>query len=270
MTNDQLKVLGYIKPISAFKTIDEWEQVANTILAFQRLGMDTRAGNFRCTDMLSCSIDQMDAFQGVVMENFGYLLHDVDRFERVVMKNFFNFIEDFVNYRVWGMRKEFAAMLPGVDSLKFSFLYTRDDIEPYVLLDDEFTRQVYGSLDNVKEVMHYTTKSGVERIAAAILRGDAFDISCFTIMDRPFFRSESNVLLKLQANVRAGFRSDVKSFAVEGGRRACNMYRLGYPGNKSNLCTELDSCDSDNLTSLWNEYIATPLRILSVENRGDR
>lgn len=267
--NEKAKVLGYIKPISAFKTISEWEQVANTILSFQKLGLDTRGGGFRCTDMLSCSVDEMNAFQSVVMENFGYLIHDVNRFERVVMKNFFNFIEDFVNYRVWGMRKEFSLSLPNVDSLRFSFLYTRDDIEPYVLLDDEFTVQIYGSLNNVKEVMHYTTRAGVDRISEAISIGDAFDISCFTIMERPFFRSESTVLLKLRANVRAGFRSDVKSFAVEGGRRACNLYRLGYPGSKSNLCKELDSCDSDNLTSLWNEYIATPLEILSVENRGD-
>ena len=268
--SEQTKVLGYIKPISAFKTISEWEQVANTILSFQRLGMDTRGGNFRCVDMLSCSLDQMEAFRGVVMENFGYLLHDIDRFERVIMKNLFNFIEDFVNYRVWNMRGEFSVMLPNVDSLRFSFLYTRDDIEPYVLLDDEFTLQIYGSLDNVKQVMHYTTPAGVQRISEAISRGDAFDISCFTVMDRPFFRSESNVLLTMLANVRAGFRSDVKSFAVEGGRRACNMYRLGYPGSKSNLCTELATCDSDNLTSLWNEYIATPLEILTIESRGNK
>ena len=86
-------------------------------------------------------------------------------------------------------------------------------------------------------------------------------------MDRPFFRKQSNVLLKLEGNVRAGFKSDIKSFAVNTGQRACNMYRLGYPDGGSNLCYSLDDCDGKNLTSLWNEYIATPIKILNVEYR---
>ena len=49
-------------------------------------------------------------------------------------------------------------------------------------------------------------------------------------MDRPFFRPLSNILVELVGNVRAGFRSDVKSIALDNGRRACNMYRLEYPG----------------------------------------
>jgi len=216
---------------------------------------------------LKCSREEFSMFQDIVMNNFGYLIHDVERFDRVIHKNFFNFIEDFVNYRVWSIHREFGNYFPNINRLRFSFLYTRDDIEPYVLLDDEFTLQIYGSLNNPRQLFHYTTESGIKNIREAINSGSPFDISCFTIMDRPFFREESNILVTLTGNVRAGFRSDVKSFVVSNGRRACNMYRLEYPGPQSNLCYELDTCDGENLTSLWNEYIATPLQILQVERR---
>ena len=70
-------------------------------------------------------------------------------------------------------------------------------------------------------------------------------------MDRPFFRPLSNILVELIGNVRAGFRSDVKSIALDNGRRACNMYRLEYPGRDvNNICFELDSCDASVKTSL--------------------
>ena len=56
--------------------------------------------------------------------------------------------------------------------------------------------------------------------------------------------------------------------ALDNGRRACNMYRLENPGNDvNNICYELDSCDGDVRTSLWNEYIATPIEIVSVTTR---
>lgn len=259
------KVLGYIKNENDFRTINEWENVANSILAFQKAGYDTRGGGFRCTRMLDCSIEDFEQFQHIVNHNFGYLHHDITRFKNVDMRNFFNFIEDFVNYRVWSMRQEFSHYFSDIDKLRFAFFYTRDDIEPYVMLGDEFTRQLYGDVYNPKVVYHYATPDGVKNITTAIEENRQFDISCFTVADRPFFREQSNVLIKLKGNVRAGFKSDVKSFAINNGRRACNLYRLGYPDGKSNLCYELDSCDSSNLTSLWNEYITTPIQILSME-----
>lgn len=259
------KVLGYIKNEHDFRTISEWEDIANSILAFQKDGYDTRGGNFRCVRMLDCSVEDFNTFKNIINEKFGYLYHDVDRFENVDMRNFFNFIEDFVNYRVWSLRNEFSNYFSDIDKLKFAFFYTRDDIEPYVLLDDEFTLQVYGTTYNPKIVYHYATPNGVKNIITAIDEKKQFDISCFTIAERPFFREQSNILVRLEGNVRAGFKSDIKSFAVTNGRRACNLYRLGYPGGDVNLCYELDSCDSSNLTSLWNEYITTPIKILSME-----
>ena len=108
--------------------------------------------------------------------------------------------------------------------------------------------------------------NGVDRISNAIESGNGFDISCFTTTKRPFFRKESNVILELIGNVRAGFRSDIKSYAVDNGRRCCNLLRLEYPGrDKNNICYELESCNGEVRTSLWNEYIATPEKILGIK-----
>lgn len=259
------KVLGYIKNESDFHTISQWESITKTILSFQKEGYDTRGGGFRCVRMLECSVEDFSAFKQIINDNFSYLYHDVERFDNVSMRNFFNFIEDFVNYRVWTLRRDFEAYFADVDDLRFAFFYTRDDIEPYVMIDEEFTSQVYGSNWNPKVVYHYATPTGAQNIIDAIEEGRQFDISCFTIADRPFFREQSNILIKLEGNVRAGFRSDIKSFAVNNGRRACNLYRLGYPDDTTNLCYELETCDANNLTSLWNEYITTPIRILNME-----
>ena len=88
------------------------------------------------------------------------------------------------------------------------------------------------------------------------------------IFQREYFDPESYLIVKLLGNVRAGFRSDVKSLAVDNGRRACNLLRLEYPGRDvNNICYELDTCDGNVRTSLWNEYIATPIQIISVVER---
>ena len=114
-------------------------------------------------------------------------------------------------------------------------------------------------------LLHYTSENGLARIQKAVQSGQGFDISTFTVAERPFFREESNLVVHLVGNVRAGFRSDIKSMAVDTGRRACNLYRLEYPGRDlNNICSELESCDGDVRTSLWNEYIATPIEIIDV------
>jgi hypothetical protein len=136
------------------------------------------------------------------------------------------------------------------------------------MLDDEYTLQLYGSHYNPKTLCHYTSADGLQRLISSIQSGEAFDISSFTVMERPFFREESNVLVTFVGNVRAAFRSDIKSMALDNGRRACNMYRLEYPGHDvSNICYDLSECDHPTRTSLWNEYIATPIEIISAEQR---
>ena len=65
--------------------------------------------------------------------------------------------------------------------------------------------------------------------------------------------------------MRAAFRSDVKSYAIDTGRRAVNMYRLEYPDEETNLCLDLETlCAEDHKTALWNEVIATPIEVLEV------
>lgn len=251
-----VKVRGYLKPTSSFFTLSQWEDATLKFLDLQKSGLDTRGGLSLNSDLIS-----------LVSEYFGYQFHDeVSRWDLLTQKNVLDFIEDFVNHRFWGIEKEFGHYFPDISRLKFAYFYSRGDMEPYVLLDDEYTLQLYGSTYNPKELLHFTSQSGLERLKESIKTGNLFDISTFTVAERPFFRPESNLVVKLIGNVRAGFRSDIKSMATDSGRRACNLYRLEYPGRDlNNICYELDSCDGSVRTSLWNEYIATPIKILSVK-----
>jgi hypothetical protein len=202
--NEAVKVYvhGYIKPESAFYTIAEWEQMANQILAAQKDGHSIRGGKIEGPEELVSLINSFYDFQ---------LNVEVDRYDLLTYKNVMDHIEDFANHRVWGLRKEFG------------------EYEPYILIDDEFTEQIYGSTNNPKMLLHYTSESGVERIQRAIDKGEPFDISSYTVAERPFFRKESNLIMEFEGNVRAGFRSDVKSYSVSNGRKCVNLYRLGYP-----------------------------------------
>lgn len=255
---DKVKVRGYMKPASSFYTLTEWEIVVYRLLELQKEGVDTRGG---------LTLDQR--LVDILDEFFGYQLNDeVARWDLLTQKNILDFIEDFVNHRFWGLEKEFGHYFPDIKKLKFAYFYSRGDLEPYVMLDDEYTAQIYGSVYNPKELCHYTSESGAQRLISALQAGDDFDISSFTVIERPFFRKESNVLVRFIGNVRAGFRSDIKSMALDNGRRACNMYRLEYPGRDvNNICYDLSECDVPTRTSLWNEYIATPIKILSAEVR---
>ena len=76
------------------------------------------------------------------------------------------------------------------------------------------------------------------------------------------------MIMEFEGNVRAGFRSDVKSYSVSNGRKCVNLHRLGYPGEKDNLCRDLENdCNGELKTSLWNEFIVTPIKILDVSEK---
>ena len=253
-----VKVLGYVKPDSAFHTLDGWENFVNRVLRLQKQGASVRGGEIKGSDDLVELINSFFSFQ---------LDTEVERYELLTRKNVIDFIEDFVNHRFWGLKREFGSYFPDIDKLRFAYFYSRGDLEPYVLIDDEFTKQFYGGLDNPLELKHYTSVNGIERIQKAIDKGDAFDISAFTVMTQPFFRATSNKIITFKGNVRAAFRSDVKSFATSTGRKAVNLYRLEYPGEEENICPDLETlCADDTDTSLWNEIIATPMEILKVED----
>jgi len=258
VVSEQTKVRGYMKPAASFFALGVWEDVVLEILRLQERGVDTRGAGANLSPELVAIIDRYFNYQRDV---------EIERWDLFTEKNLLDFIEDFANHRFWAFEQEFGGYFSDITRLKFAYFYSRGDMEPYVLLDDEFTTQLYGSTHNPKELMHFTSERGVARIESAIETGELFDISTFTVAKRPFFRTESNLVVTLVGNVRAGFRSDVKSMAVDNGRRACNMYRLGYPGREhNNICYELASCNGDVRTSLWNEYIATPMKILSVDS----
>ena len=265
----QPEVRGYVKPVSSFFTLGDWEAMALRLLDLQERGVDVRGGELSCKDQASCDLEDFNELVTITNHYFGYQLStEVEKWDLLTKKNVLDFIEDFVNHRLWAFDQQYGRYFPDINKLKFAFFYSRGDIEPYVMLNEEFTNQLYGSTFNPRLLCHYTSKSGADNLIEAIANGTDFDISSFTVMERPFFRPESSVLLTFIGNVRAAFRSDIKSLALTNGRRACNMQRLEYPGHDlNNICYELDSCDGDVRTSLWNEYIATPLEIVKVETR---
>mgnify|MGYP003662659888 CR=1 FL=1 len=266
MTTDY-KVLGYIKPTDSFRTIEEWQELASRLLELQERGMDTRGGKISCKSMSFCSQQDFEEFVFLIREYFGYLLEvEISRYELLTEKNILDFIEDFVNHRIWGLENEFNDYFPDIGSLRFSYFYSRGDLEPYVLLDETYTNQIYGSSWNPKIVNHYTSEKGLANLQKSIETGEEYDISSFTYIERPFFRKESKICVTLSGNVRAAFRSDVKSLSTDSGRRACNLYRLEYPGKDiNNICFDLDRCDDTRRTHLWNEFIITPAQILKIQ-----
>lgn len=265
---EKFKVLGYIRPSEVFHSLEEWEWLVLKLIKLQSDGLDTRAGKISCKAASFCSTEDFEEFISLITKFWGYQLDvETSRYDLLTRKNVLDFIEDFVNHRFWGFREEYGHYFPDIGRLKFAYFYSRGDMEPYVMLDEEYTSQIYGSLEIIKPVYHFASADALDRLETAIARGEQFDISTYTRADRPFFRETSNLKIELLGQVRGAFRSDIKSLALDNGRRACNMYRLQYPGyDVSNICADLTTCDDEEIkTGLWNEYIVTPLRILGVE-----
>ena len=250
---EKYKVRGYIKPTNAFHSLGAWEQIVNMFLRYQRMGIDTRSG------------EEFPIELSMLVQSFFPMLDtEVKRYEQFTKRNAMHFIEDFVNHRFWSLRRQFQSYVPDIDILKFAYFYSRGDIEPYVLLDENWTMSIYGSLDIQKEVKHYTSEEGLQNLIESIESGSPFDISTFTTQHKTYFDPESTLCVTLLGNVRAAFRSDIKSFATTSGRRAMNLLRLDYPGEDTNICYDLDDCEP-NQTQLWNEMIVTPTQIIKVD-----
>ena len=252
-------VRGYFHPEASFATISEWEQVANEFLELQKQGFDTRGG----------VIDDNHNLVQLINKWFSYQLYvETQRFDGLTQKEVLDFIEDFVNHRVWQLRDEFSEALGDnlIDSVKVAFFYSRGALEPFVLLDQEFTQSVYGTTDAIVTVLHWTSQQGVLNLRDSMENGGIYAISTFTKQYRKFFRPESNILVKLRGKLVAAFKSDVKSIVTDRGNKAANMFRLGHPDETSNLCTSTDTCNDENKsTYLWNEIIVKPVEILEVK-----
>ena len=254
----KFEVHNYYHPESAFATISEWESIANQFLKLEKQGFDTRGG----------VIDDNHDLVKLVNRWFSYQLYvETQRYDLLTQKNVLDFIEDFVNHRVWGLRKEFKSYFKGdINSIKIAFFYSRGDLEPFVLLDQDFTKSIYGTTNHVVTTLHWTTEQGVKNLQDSINNGGIYAISTFTKQYKKFFRPESNYLVKLQGKLVAAFKSDAKTIVTDQGNKAANMFRLAYPGEDTNLCTSTDACtDTNHSTYLWNEIVVKPVEILEVK-----
>jgi hypothetical protein len=250
-----IELQGHIHPESSFATISQWEDIASQFLALQAKGKDTRGG----------VIQDDPALAHLVNRWFGFQLNiETKRFAPAVdTKNVLDFIEDFVNHKVWGLRREFKTYLPNIDNVKIAYFYSRQDIEPFVLMDDEFVNSLYGSTTHKVTTMRFTTMDDLQMLNRAIERGVSFDISTFTKNWRPFFKKTSNVVAKLEGDLVAAFKSDAKTIVTDKGNKAASMERLAYPGG-DNLCRDFKDCEGEK-TYLWNEIIVKPTKILGYK-----
>jgi hypothetical protein len=250
-----MEVRGYFHPYKSFATIAEWEAVAKEFLSLQKKGFDTRGG----------MIDNSPELIALVNKWFGFQLYiETQRFDDLTQKNVLDFIEDFVNHRVWGLADEFADYIVDIDNDKFAFFYSRSAIEPYILLDKRFTEDTYGSINEEVISLHWTDEAGLNNLQDSIDNKTQFSISTFTTQAKSFFRPESNILVKIKGRLVAAFQSDVKSLVVDNGDRAANLFRFSYPDNENNLCRDWEEC-KENKTALWNEIIMKPVEILDYK-----
>jgi hypothetical protein len=249
------KVRGYYKPEDSFHTIKEWEEISKQFLDLEKQGFDTRGGN----------IDGNPQLIQLIHKYFGYQLYiETEQFPSLTRKKVLDFIEDFTNHRVWSIRDEFKDYLVNIDNDKIAFFNSRDNIEPYVLLDEQFTTDLYGKTDSELVTFHWTDKAGLINIIDSVKNGYKFEISTFTTQAKEFFRPEQNVLVKLKGDLVAAFKSDAKTYTTDRGKKAANMYRLGYPEGESNLCRNPNDC-TQNKTSLWNEIIIKPKEVMAYK-----
>lgn len=253
--NSAFPVRGYFKPEDSFLTIKEWERVAKQFIDLESQGFDTRGG----------VISDNPRLVNLINQYFGYQYYiEPMQFPKLSQKIVLDFIEDFVNYRVWEMRHDFEDHLPDINKARVAYFYSRGNIEPYVLLDQNFTLSTYGSTDIETVSYHWTSEEGFRNIVEFMKEGYNFPLSTFTVQFKEFFRPESNYLVKIKGKLIAAFQSDTKSFSTDRGHKAANLYRFVLPGHKENLCRNWKAC-KQNKTYLWNEIIVKPISILDYK-----
>ena len=249
------KVRGYFKPESSFHTIAEWEAICNEFLALEQQGFDTRGG----------TIDYSPQLIDLINKYFSHQLYiETEQFPDLTRKKVLDFIEDFVNHRVWSLREDYKDYIVNIDNDRIAFLNSRGAIEPYLLLDEQFTMDTYGTVDEEVTTLHWTSKEGLINLIDSTKNGYKFSISTFTTQAKKFFVSEANFLVKVKGLLVAAFKSDAKTFATDRGNKAVNMFRLSYPDNESNLCRNIEDC-RDNKTSLWNEIVIKPEEVITYK-----
>lgn len=250
-----MEVRGYVHPYKNFATIAEWESIAKEFITLEQKGFDTRGG----------MIDNNPQLISLINQWFGFQLYvETQRYPQLKQKMVLDFIEDFVNHRVWGLKDEFKDYIVNINNDKFAFFYSRGAIEPYILLDKSFTDDVYGTTNEIVKTLHWTNKEGLANIIDGIQNKSQFSISTFTTQAKEFFRPDSNILVRIKGKLVAAFKSDVKSLVVDNGDRAANLFRFAYQDEESNLCKNVEDC-RENKTNLWNEIIIKPTGIIDYK-----
>jgi hypothetical protein len=248
-------VRGYFKPESSFHTIAEWEAICKEFLALEKQGFDTRGG----------TIDYSPQLIQLINKYFSHQLYiETEQFADLTRKKVLDFIEDFVNHRVWSLRKDYKDYIVNIDNDKIAFFQSRGAIEPYLLMDEQFTIDTYGTTDEEVTALHWTSKAGLINLIDATKNGYKFSISTFTTQAKEFFRPDANFLVKVTGTLVAAFKSDAKTFATDRGNKAVNMFRLSYPDNENNLCRNVEDCKDDK-TSLWNEIVIKPEEVITYK-----
>lgn len=256
-------VRNYIHPEDSFATISEWKAISKEFIELEKHGIDTRGG----------IIDDDHHLVKLINRWFKYQLYvETQRYKLLTQRNVLDFIEDFVNHRVWQLENEFKEYFIDKDGNSFleyvriGYFYSRGDLEPFALMDSNFTKSIYGTTKHEITTLHWTTKEGLDNIKDSIENGGIFALSTFTKQYKEYFRPESNILVKLKGNLVAAFKSDAKTIVTDSGNKAVNMYRLGHPEGESNLCNDKELCnDSDKSTYLWNEIVMKPSEILGYK-----
>jgi hypothetical protein len=264
MPNNNFEILGYIHKADQFFTIDQWKDIAKKILLSEKNYKDMRGG----------ILDDDPNLINLVNKYFNYLYNiETERFPQQLPKTeVLNFIEDFINHRVWQLKDEFNEVL-GDDILKvakISFCYSRGNIEPYMMIDDTITKLLYGTTTKKITTYHWCSEKGYGNIKTLLDNNQIFELSTFTKQYKRFFRPSNNILLTVTGYLCAAFKSDVKSFLLDNGCKAINLFRMGFPGeNQTNLWRANDIADIDTLqdsTYLWNEVIIKVLNIDSMRH----
>ena len=107
----KLYVHGYVKPLSAFHTLAEWENLfVNKIIDFQTKGHYVSHGHGEVVGP--------QELQDLVDEFYGFQLNvDVGRYDLLTSKNVLDHIEDFANHRYWSLQNEFEQYFEYFDFL---------------------------------------------------------------------------------------------------------------------------------------------------------
>ena len=63
---DRGKVLGYVKPASAFFTLEQWEYFVLRMLELQEQGFDSRGGEVSCKHATVCDTHQIHDIKNLI------------------------------------------------------------------------------------------------------------------------------------------------------------------------------------------------------------